>query len=224
MNSKKKYFVSGIDTDAGKSVVTGVLAREWAAEGGRVATQKLVQTGVAAGGLSEDILTHRRIMGIDPLPEDLDRTTCPLIFSYPASPHLAARLENCTVDLSLAERSTDRLLETYDTVLIEGAGGLMVPLAGFYTTLDYIVERRIPLILVTTPRLGSINHTLLSLEACRQRGVELPLVVYNRYPVAPQEIVADTRDYLQAWLGEYFPGTRFGEVDDRMRLTGGVPF
>ena len=89
MNDKNIYFVSGIDTDAGKSVVTGVLARRWREEGRRVITQKFIQTGNRS--MSEDIELHRRLMGIPLQPEDLDGTTCPLIFTYPSSPQLAAR-------------------------------------------------------------------------------------------------------------------------------------
>ena len=96
---KKVYFVTGIDTDAGKSIVTGVLARDWAGRGRRVVTQKFIQTGCP--GLSEDIETHRRIMGTGLLPEDLDGTTCPIVFTYPASPHLAAAIDSRRIDLLL---------------------------------------------------------------------------------------------------------------------------
>lgn len=222
MKPKKLFFVSGIDTDIGKSIVTGVLAREWAAAGAHVVTQKFIQTGVPPGELSEDILTHRRIMGIDPLPEDRDGTTCPLIFTYPASPHLAAGLDGRRVNLALVARSSERLLERYDIVLLEGAGGLMVPLDGLYTTMDYIAAHRLPLILVTSPRLGSINHTLMSLELCRTRGVEVAAVVYNLFPAGSAEITADTRDYLRNYLARYHPGARWWEVDGELRFTGSL--
>lgn len=116
---KRAYFVTGIDTDAGKSIVTGVLARALSARGERVITQKFIQTG--CDGLSEDIETHRRIMGIGLLPEDEDGTTCPIVFTYPASPHLAAAIDGRDIDLTLIGRSTEKLLQKYDTVLIEGA-------------------------------------------------------------------------------------------------------
>ena len=163
MQSKKVYFVSGIDTDAGKSVVTGLLARDMNARNERTITQKFIQTGNT--GISEDIELHRRIMGI-PLQEvDLDGTTCPIIFTYPSSPQLAAEIDHREIDLSLVEKSTAKLLESYDTVLLEGAGGLFVPLTDTYSTIDYITDHHLPLILVTSPRLGSINHTVLSLAS-----------------------------------------------------------
>ena len=132
---KRAYFVTGIDTDAGKSIVTGVLAQALSARGERVITQKFIQTG--CDGLSEDIETHRRIMGIGLLPEDEDGTTCPIVFTYPASPHLAAAIDGRDIDLTLIGRSTEKLLQKYDTVLIEGAGGLYVPLSEAYRTIAY---------------------------------------------------------------------------------------
>ena len=192
---KRAYFVTGIDTDAGKSIVTGVLARALSARGERVITQKFIQTG--CDGLSEDIETHRRIMGIGLLPEDEDGTTCPIVFTYPASPHLAAAIDGRDIDLTLIGRSTEKLLQKYDTVLIEGAGGLYVPLSEAYRTIDYVAEHGLPVVLVTSPRLGSINHTLLSLEACRNRNIEVAAVAYNLYPPAPEPIVRDTRTYLK---------------------------
>ena len=86
------YFVSGIDTDAGKSYATGFLAREWNKNGQRTITQKLIQTGNV--GHSEDIDLHRRIMGIPFTKEDEEGLTMPEIFSYPASPHLTSIKSN----------------------------------------------------------------------------------------------------------------------------------
>lgn len=213
---KKVYFVTGIDTDAGKSIVTGVLAREWRARGERVITQKFIQTGCT--GLSEDIETHRRIMGTGLLAEDRDGTTCPIIFTYPASPHLAAAIDRREIDLPLVGKSTEKLLQTYDTVLLEGAGGLYVPLKGAYNTIDYVAEHRLPVILVTSPRLGSINHTLLSLEACRSKGIDVAKVVYNLYPPTAGVLVDDTREYVRTYLKAHYPSAEWLEVNDRMEL------
>ena len=200
---KRAYFVTGIDTDAGKSIVTGVLARALSARGERVITQKFIQTG--CDGLSEDIETHRRIMGIGLLPEDEDGTTCPIVFTYPASPHLAAAIDGRDIDLTLIGRSTEKLY---------------VPLSEAYQTIDYVAEHGLPVVLVTSPRLGSINHTLLSLEACRNRNIEVAAVAYNLYPPAPEPIVRDTRTYLKAYLADRFPAARWLEVNDRYELIG----
>ena len=120
------YFVSGIDTNVGKSYATGILARELAAAGRSVITQKLVQTGCI--GSSEDIELHRRIMGVAPTREDMDMTTAPEIFTYPCSPHLATVIDGRDIDFARIDAATAVLSERYDIVLLEGAGGLMVPL------------------------------------------------------------------------------------------------
>lgn len=210
MISKNVYFITGIDTDAGKSIVTGVLARDMRARGERVITQKFIQTGNT--GISEDIELHRRIMGIPLQREDLDGTTCPITFTYPASPQLAAEIDNREIDLSLVEKNTGKLLESYDTVLLEGAGGLFVPLTDTYSTIDYIADHRLPVILVTSPRLGSINHTVLSLEACRARNIEVAELVYNLYPPTSREITEDTRRYLKQYLDRTYPNAGFTEI------------
>ncbi len=202
----KAYFISGIDTDAGKSYATGLLAASMMREGRKVITQKFIQTGNEEW--SEDIEVHRRIMGTGMLPEDLDHTTAPVIFSYPASAQLAARLDGKEIDLGVIDRATERLLQSYDTVLVEGAGGLMVPITDTFLAIDYVATRRMPLILVTNGRLGSINHTLLSLEAVKARGIELDTVVYNTHFDSDPVIAADTLGFITRHLARHFPSTK----------------
>ena len=205
------YFVSGIDTDAGKSYCTAWLAKHLMAQGERVITQKFIQTGNV--GHSEDIDLHRRLTGTGYLPEDREGLTMPEIFSYPCSPHLAARIDNRPIDFEKIERATHELACRYDIVLVEGAGGLMVPLKEEYLTIDYIADHPYPLVFVTSGKLGSINHTLLSLEAIRNRGIELAFVLYNLYPtVEDTTILEDTKQYIQTYLKRHFPKTEFLEV------------
>lgn len=207
------YFVSGIDTDAGKSYATGFLAREWNKIGIRTITQKLIQTGNV--GHSEDIDLHRRIMGIPFTKEDLEGLTMPEIFSYPASPHLASHLDNRPIDFDKIKRATQELSKRYDRVLLEGAGGLMVPLTTDLLTIDYIAQEKYPLIFVTSGKLGSINHTLLSLEAMQKRDIKLDTVLYNLYPtVEDKTIQDDTMTYIQTYLKKYFPETKFELVPE----------
>lgn len=202
------YFISGIDTDAGKSYATGFLAREWNKNGKRTITQKLIQTGNI--GHSEDIDLHRRIMGISFTQEDREGLTMPEIFSYPASPHLASRLDNRPIDFAKIKQATEELSKRYDYVLLEGAGGLMVPLTEEFLTIDYIAQEQYPLIFVTSGKLGSINHTLLSLEAIQKRGIILDTVLYNLYPtVEDTTIQNDTMNFIKAYLEKHFPETKF---------------
>lgn len=205
------YFISGIDTDAGKTYATAALAMREMREGRSVITQKFIQTGCQ--GTSEDIEAHRRIMGVTPMPEDIDGTTAPVIFSYPASAQLAARIDGREIDLGLIDRATETLASRYDTVLIEGAGGLMVPITDDFLTIDYITSRHLPLILVTNGVLGSINHTLLSLEAIRSRGITLAEVVYNRHFDTDPVIAADTLGFLTRHLTRHFPATTLTTIE-----------
>lgn len=200
-------FVSGIDTDAGKTYATAWYARRLAGEGRIVITQKFIQTGCRDS--SEDIEAHRRLTGTGPLPEDAEGLTAPEIFSYPASAQLAARLDGREIDLGVIERATAELQRRYDTVLVEGAGGLMVPISDDYFAIDYVVEHRLPLILVTNGRLGSINHTILSLEAIERRGIELKAVIYNEYFDNDAVIAEDTSAFIERWLGKRFPAAEF---------------
>lgn len=203
-------FITGTDTDAGKTYATGWLANEIAHTGKTVITQKLIQTGNS--GMSEDIEMHRRIMGTGMLPRDIDHTTAPLILTYPSSPDLAAKIDNTEVDYEIAARSTAILESEFDHVLVEGAGGLMVPLKGNYLTINYVRDHKLPIVLVTNGKLGSINHTLLTLAASIQAGIEVALVLYNPYFDYDETISADTRQYLTQWLGKRLPGTLFVEM------------
>ncbi len=174
----KEIFITGIDTDIGKTIVTGLLAAYLKSKNINVITQKLVQTGCTE--VSEDILMHRKIMKIKTLDEDKSGLTCPYIFKYPSSPNLAAKIEKRSIDKKKISDATEVLKESYDTVLIEGAGGLYVPLNDQLNIIEYIKENNYPVILVSSSQLGSINHTLLSLEALKQNNIDLIGVVYNR--------------------------------------------
>lgn len=104
------YFISGIDTDAGKSYCTAYYACQLIGSGKRVITQKFIQTGNI--GYSEDIDLHRRLMGIGMTEEDREGLTMPEIFSYPCSPHLAARIDNRPIDFGKIETCHTRTCPT----------------------------------------------------------------------------------------------------------------
>lgn len=184
-------FVTGTDTGVGKTVATGLLARALLRRGRSVVTQKLVQTG--SGEPAEDIVAHRRLMGVPLLAADRVGTTCPYVFPYPASPHLAARLAGREVDPAVLLRATEALAAGYEHVLIEGVGGVCVPLRAGMTVLDLVASARWPAVVVTSARLGSINHTLLTLEALGRRGLEVRGMILNLSPPAPAPILEDSR-------------------------------
>lgn len=210
-NMKGIYFVTGIDTNVGKTAATGFIARELSDQGINVITQKMIQTGCIDE--SEDIVEHRRIMNIPLSDVDKDGTTCPYIFTYPCSPHLASKIDNRIIDIQTIDLATEKLAKQFDVVLLEGAGGIMVPVTDEYLTLDYMQDKGYPVILVTSGKLGSINHTLMTLELIRQRGLDIAMLVYNLYPKADEVIEVDTMNYLKRYMSKYFPNAIFKILD-----------
>ena len=210
----KVYFVSGIDTGIGKTVATGMIARGLLRAGRRTATVKLVQTGCR--GFSEDLLLHRKLMGIAALSEDLAGATFPAMFDFPASPHYAAAREGRSIDPERLASAVAAVAGNYDVTLVEGAGGLAVPLTEDLLEVDFAARENWPVILVASGRLGSLNHILLSLEALLEREMRLAGVVWNHSPDADPEIDADSFRMTVKYLARYgfaAPVVRLGQVD-----------
>ena len=186
----KGVFVTGTGTCVGKTVVCGLLAGFLRAQGMRVTTQKWVETGVTDG--PSDIDAHRRLMGApgstaEPPPADRS----PYRFSLPASPHLAAAREKRRVDPAVIEAAYRRLAETHDAVLVEGAGGFLVPLSEGLLTGDLVARIGLPVLVVVGNRLGCVNDALLTVEAVRRRGIPLLGLVFNRLPGEGDGTAAD---------------------------------
>lgn len=198
MATSRVFCISGIDTDIGKTIATGILGRFYQERGVRTITQKIVQTGCT--GLSEDIIRHRQIMQIELQPVDLNGLTCPYVFPVPCSPHLAAKLANKTIDCQVIRRATAALLDQFELVLLEGAGGLFVPLNEEDTFIDYLEGEQYPLILVSSSRLGSINHTLSALELARVRNIEVAAIFYNRFVVTDSRLEQDSREVFARYM------------------------
>ena len=200
----KVYFVSGIDTGVGKTMATGLMARSLAARGRDAVTVKMVQTG--CDGFSEDLDAHRAICGGARPPEDAEGLTAPQIFKFPSSPLLSARREGRAVDVGAIVRAVDECARRREIVLVEGAGGLDVPLTDDLLAVDVAAREGWTLVLVACGRLGSINHTLLSLEAAKARGMSVAGVVWNWCEGADPEIDADSLETTRRYLARFgFP-------------------
>lgn len=197
------YFISGVDTDCGKTYVTARMAAYLRHRGISVITQKPVQTGCTT--VADDLVEHRKVMGCGMLPEDKEGRTCSYLFRRPASPHFAAQLENRVISIDKIDRDTRYLLSRYNVVLIEGAGGLMVPLTDEMLTIDYIALRRLPLVLITSSKLGGINHALLSIEACTNRDIDLRTIVFNRIPTDAKDMADDALAVIRRYAMEQYP-------------------
>jgi len=210
----KIIVVSGIDTGIGKTVATGLMARWFKDSGIDAITMKMAQTGCT--GLSEDIIEHRQRASQEMCEEDAMGLTCPYVFPVPCSPHLAARLEGRTIDAEVIRGAAEQLAADFDYVLLEGVGGLFVPLNDSTLVIDLIKENNWPVILVTGPRLGSINHTLAALEGLYSRNIELAGLVYNLDGSRNTDprIVDDSRHLFTDKISDYGAAGKICDIPD----------
>ena len=121
---------------------------------------------------------------------------------------MAAAMEKNEIIPFTISMNIEQMQQQYHQILIEAAGGLMVPLNFDMLTIEYIRERHYPVVLVTSGKLGSINHTLLSLFACAQYGIKILAVIYNQYPKIDAKIEENTYQYLERYISHHYPGTQ----------------
>lgn len=171
-----KLFVTGTDTDVGKTVVMTLLTEALAEVIGPVFPYKPIETGTAEEYGPTDVDTYRLVIEQAPYPH---RTYS---FSEPHSPHYAARIDHTPICIDKIEEDLARLEAEYREVLIEGAGGLFVPLRdeGGYI-IDLIQTLEAGVVLVASSKLGTINHTLLSVHALRDYGIPIIGIMFTYY-------------------------------------------
>ena len=160
-------FITGTDTGVGKTFVASALAARLRATGRRVAVMKPVETGVDRE--PEDAVRLRAAAGD---PASLD-DVCPYRLRAPLAPAVAARLEGVTIDVDRIVGLIRRRAAAADVLLVEGAGGLLVPVAGKTTWLDVALRAELPLVIVGANRLGTINHCALTARAATAAGLEV---------------------------------------------------
>ena len=171
-------FITGTDTEVGKTVVTGLLGHTWQAQGLRVITQKWVQSGCV--DFSEDIDIHLKLMGRSrDFVQDVREAVCPYLFELPASGHLAAEAQGNVIDPAVIKHHYHSLERSFDRVLVEGMGGLLVPYSRRALIVDLVQDLNLPVLIVTKNKLGAINHTLLTIEALQRRDIPILGIVFN---------------------------------------------
>ena len=174
------YFVTGTDTGIGKTVVSACLCLALQGSIQRVAYMKPVQTGcdtAADGrGVPPDPAFVLSATGFTPDPDEV-ADVCPVSLRLPASPHLAAAEQSRLIDVSALVAAFNRLQTRYEQLVVEGAGGVMVPLNDKATILDLIQALALPAVVVARSGLGTINHTWLTLDTLRRAGVAVAGVV-----------------------------------------------
>jgi dethiobiotin synthetase len=201
-------FVTGTDTGAGKTVLSACLLAAMVAAGRQVVPHKPILTGLEDapdGPWPADDELLATLSGLD------RAEVSPLRFGPAVSPHLAAELAGVEIEraslLSGAEQAWERARSAADgkedraTLLVEGVGGLLVPLAGSYLLADLATDLALPLLIAARPGLGTINHTLLTIRAARAAGLRVLAVVLGPWPEEPGSIERSNRETI-ARLGE----------------------
>lgn len=176
-------FVTGTDTGVGKTIVAATLARLLRINGVSVGVMKPVTSGCREENgrlVSDDALLLCQAAGI-PISEDI----APYCLREALAPADAARLDGVRIDFSAIKTSFNRLASAYQYVIVEGAGGLMVPLSGGLMVADLARELELPLLVVARPGLGTINHTVLTCFSAQQSGLKVAGVIINGMPEHP---------------------------------------
>lgn len=174
----KGYFITGTDTGVGKTVVTALLANTLRRQGLHVGVMKPVETGCPQDGnhlVPQDSLFLRQISGCT-APQEL---VTPYTFAEPLAPAIAAELAGITIEIQHIRKCYEQLLAEHDIVLVEGAGGLLVPLTAQLSMHDIAVKLDLPVLIVACNRLGTINHTALTVTIAHQRSQVLGIILNN---------------------------------------------
>jgi dethiobiotin synthetase len=203
------FFVTGTGTEVGKTVVAAVLANDLRRQGRSVAVFKPAVTGLDDPGEADHSLLRRAAAS-----EQSDEEIAPYRYAPPASPHLAAAEAGEEIDPELLRSAAQRAASGVDALVCEGVGGLLVPLtwrpvgaamrhesAKAYLLRDFAADLGLPLVVAAPPGLGTINHTLLTIEAARAKALKVAAVVLTPWPAAPGAIATSNRETIEG-LGE----------------------
>jgi len=190
-------FVTATDTGVGKSVVAAAICAALAARGDRVAAFKPVVTGLdappGAWPADHDLLaaaTGQR-------PEEVT----PVTFGPAVSPHLAAEMDATRISAAGLSSAASAAGQNVDVLICEGVGGLLVPLTLGFSVRDLAAELGLPLVIAARPGLGTINHTLLTVESARGAGLRVTGIVITPWPDTPDAMVLSNRDTIQELSG-----------------------
>jgi dethiobiotin synthetase len=184
-------FVTGTGTEVGKTVVAAAIARTLAAEGRSVAVFKPAVTGLEEGVESDHALLRRAAGSAQG-----DEEIAPYRYGPPASPHLAAALAGQEIDPHRLRETARAAAAGAEAIVCEGVGGLLVPLTEDYLVRDLASDLGYPLVVAASPGLGTINHTLLTLEAVRAAGLAVAAVVLTPWPAEPSQVERSNRETI----------------------------
>jgi dethiobiotin synthetase len=189
-------FVTGTGTEVGKTVVAAAIARTLAAAGRKVAVFKPAVTGLDEPGEPDHVLLRRAAES-----GQSDEQIAPYRYGPPASPHLAAALAGEQIDPDRLRAAAAEAGRDADALVCEGVGGLLVPLTPGYLVRDLAADLALPLAIAASPGLGTINHTLLTIEAARSAGLEVATVVLTPWPEPPTPVEESNRETIASLAG-----------------------
>ena len=177
-NLKPGIFITSTDTGVGKTVIAAGLALALRARGLKVGVMKPVATGCLPE--YESLISPDAVFLFEAAENEYPALTSPSRFRNPLSPNVAAVIENREISIEKISKAYRELQKKYDFVIVEGIGGLLVPLKKDYYVANLIRDFQLPMVVVARPGLGTINHTLLSVDAAIIRGLEVMGIIFNR--------------------------------------------
>ena len=190
---KRAFFITGTDTGVGKTVTTACLIKTLQNQGFVVAVAKPFESGGNRDGAWLKQLTGQ--------PDAWDRWAFPYKFKAPMAPAMAAPREGVRISVKKVIVGLQQLEKRVDVLLVEGAGGVLVPIRKKYMMADLMAELGYPVIIVARPALGTINHSLLTLEALRRRGCKVEGIIFNRCQPGRVSVVEKQNPMVIATLG-----------------------
>lgn len=185
----KGFFVTGTDTGVGKTIIASALVAVLKSLGLRTGVMKPLESGCAGSGkvlIPHDGIFLKQFANTEDPVSDIS----PSLFGSPLAPLAAAEIENKNVDLVDIRKAFSRMSRKYEALVIEGIGGLMVPLKKDYYVLDLAADLGLPLVVTARPGLGTINHTLLTVNIALKKGLDVAGVIIN-YPYRPLNDLAE---------------------------------
>ncbi|GBE00215.1 ATP-dependent dethiobiotin synthetase BioD 1 [bacterium BMS3Abin07] len=188
----KGFFITATDTSVGKTIISAAMVRALNYLGYRTAAMKPIETGcnkIDDMLMPQDGLFLKNVSGMD---ENISDIT-PCTYENPLSPLAAGEIEGRTVDLAAILDAYNELTKRYDAIVVEGIGGISVPVTKDYFVSDLALQMGLPLIIVARPTLGTINHTLLTVHYAVAKGMEIAGIILN-YSSEPEGGVDEDTD------------------------------
>jgi dethiobiotin synthetase len=213
-------FVTGTDTEVGKTVVACAIAATLVSHGERVATFKPAVTGLAE---LEDALPDNELLRRSAVSAQSAEAVSPYRFGPAVSPHFAAELVGIEIAPGHLVAGAEAAAASADVLVVEGVGGLLVPLCGRYLVRDLAAELGFPLVIAARPGLGTISHTLMTIECARAAGLDVAAVVLTPWKRFPRAIERSNRHTIEVLGGVETFGLPKLEIADGVGPVRAIP-